>query len=150
MRSFAVEARTVTRLDDPNLAALVGELADIAAEAEAQGIGDDDVCNRCKVLIFSCYADTVDWVYEHLVGMTETDERLAPYRDRIASLSGTTGTDADGDVIDETLACLDKARPPAGFDTPRQLAADCPNGALRRGPMQLRQICCWVHVLRLV
>ena len=99
LRSFGAEARTVTRPDDPNLAALVDELADIAAEAEAQGIGEDDARNRRKVLIFSYYADTVDWVYEHLVEMTATDERLAPYRDRIASLSGTSGTEGKESVL---------------------------------------------------
>ena len=99
LRSFAAEARTVTRQDDPNLDALVEELADIAAEAAAQGIGDDDVRNRRKVLVFSYYADTVDWVYGHLVEMTETDERLAPYRGRIASLAGTTGSDSKERVL---------------------------------------------------
>ena len=99
LRSFAAEARTITRQDDPNLAALVDELAGIAAEAEAQGIGPDDVQNRRKVLIFSYYADTVDWVYEHLMAMTETDERLASYRGRIASLAGTTGSDSKERVL---------------------------------------------------
>ncbi len=99
LSSFAAEARIVTRSDDPNLAALVNELADIASEAVAQGIGPDDVRNRRKVLIFSYYADTVDWVYEHLVEMTESDDRLASYRDRIASLSGTTGTESKESVL---------------------------------------------------
>ena len=99
LRSFASEARTVTRQDDPNLDALVEELADIAAEAAAQGIGEDDVRNRRKVLVFSYYADTVDWVFEHLVEKAETDERLAPYRGRIASLAGTTGSDSKERVL---------------------------------------------------
>ncbi|MDE0115231.1 MAG: C-terminal helicase domain-containing protein [bacterium] len=99
LRSFAADARTVTRRDDPNLAALVEELAAIAAEAAAEGIGDDDVRNRRKVLIFSYYADTVDWVHEHLVTAAEADERLASYRGRIASLSGSTGSDSKERVL---------------------------------------------------
>ncbi|WP_419924109.1 helicase-related protein [Candidatus Poriferisocius sp.] len=99
LRSFAAQARTVTRQGDPNLAALVEELAGIAAEAALRGIGVDDVRNRRKVLIFSYYADTVDWVYEHLVEVVESDERLAPYRDRIASLAGTTGTESKERVL---------------------------------------------------
>ena len=99
LRSFAAQARTVTRQGDPNLAALVEELAGIAAEAALQGIGVDDVRNRRKALIFSYYADTVDWVYEHLVEVVESDERLAPYRDRIASLAGTTGTESKERVL---------------------------------------------------
>ncbi|MXW42786.1 MAG: helicase [Acidimicrobiia bacterium] len=99
LRSFAVEAQMVTRQNDPNLAALVEELAVIAAEAVAQGIGDEDVRNRRKVLIFSYYADTVDWVYGYLLEQAEVDERLAPYRDRIASLAGTTGSDSKERVL---------------------------------------------------
>ena len=99
LRGFAAEARTVTRQHDPNLAVLVEELASIAAEAAAEGIGDSDVCNRRKVLIFSYYADTVDWVYEHLVDIAEADERLAPYRGRIASLAGTTGSGSKERVL---------------------------------------------------
>ena len=99
LRSFAAEARTVTRQDDPNLAALVEELASIAVEAAAEGMGDDDVRNRRKVLVFSYYADTVEWVHEHLVEQAESDERLAPYRGRIASLAGSTGSDSKERVL---------------------------------------------------
>ena len=99
LRSFAAEARTVTRQDDPNLAALVEELADIAAEAAAEGIGDDDVRNRRKVLIFSYYADTVDWVHEHLMDAAEADMRLSPYRGRIASLAGATDSQSKERVL---------------------------------------------------
>ena len=91
LRSFADTARTVTRADDPTLAELVEQLAEIAAEAKATGLGDEDVRNRRKVLIFSYYADTVDWIVEFLEEASATDQRLAPYRGRIASLSGSTG-----------------------------------------------------------
>lgn len=99
LRSFAAEARTVTRPDDPNLTALVEELAQISADAAAEGIGPDDVRDRRKVLIFSYYADTVDWVLEHLVTTVETDERLAPYRGRIASLAGNSGSGSKERVL---------------------------------------------------
>ena len=99
LRSFAAGARTVTRPDDPNLAALVEELAQIAAEAAAEGIGPDDVRDRRKVLIFSYYADTVDWVFEHLDSTVETDERLAAYRGRIASLAGNSGSGSKERVL---------------------------------------------------
>ena len=99
LRSFAAEARTVTQSEDPNLAVLVEELAAIAAEAASQGIGSADERNRCKVLIFSYFADTVDWVYGHLVTVAQIDERLAPYRNRIASLSGGSGTDNKESVL---------------------------------------------------
>ncbi|MDE0700157.1 MAG: helicase-related protein [Acidimicrobiaceae bacterium] len=98
-RTFANKARTVTRAGDPNLAALIEELANIASEATSEGIGLTDVQNRRKVLIFSYFADTVDWIFEHLERVTSTDERLAPYLGRIASLSGNTGTESKESVL---------------------------------------------------
>ena len=96
---FASTARTVPRSEDPNLAVLVDETTAIAAEAESEGIGPADTRDRRKVLIFSYYADTVDWIYRHLAQQTERDDRLAAYRGRIASLSGTTGTASKESVI---------------------------------------------------
>ncbi len=92
LRDFAAEARTVTRDADPNLAALTDELAAIAADARAHGIGAEDTRDRHKVLIFSYYADTVHWIVEHLETVTHTDARLAAYRGRIASVAGSSGS----------------------------------------------------------
>ena len=91
LRSFARTARTVTRSTDPTLAELADQLAALANEAKETGIGPDDTRNRRKVLVFSYYADTVDWIVEYLLEKTETDPRLEDYRGRIASLSGSTG-----------------------------------------------------------
>ncbi|WP_419841067.1 helicase-related protein [Candidatus Poriferisodalis sp.] len=99
LRGFEAEARTVRQADDPNLAALVDELADIAAEAEAEGIGADDTRDRRKVLIFSYYADTVDWIVEHLENAVQSDERLAVYRGRIESITGSGGSDDKRSVL---------------------------------------------------
>ena len=91
LRSFASTANSISQSRDPNLAQLVEELADIAADASLTGIGHGNICDRRKVLIFTYYADTVDWIYEYLVEVVENDERLSDYRGRIASLSGSTG-----------------------------------------------------------
>ena len=91
LRSFAAKATRVQRSNDPNLTALVDELAFIAAEADREGIGDDDTRNRRKVLIFSYYADTVEWIIRHLEHALGTDPRLAVYRGRIESVSGSDG-----------------------------------------------------------
>ena len=87
--SFADGARAVTRAEDPTLAELTRQLGDIAEEAAATGIGADDVRNRRKVLIFSYFTDTVEWIYGHLAEAVEADARLAPYRGRVASLTGS-------------------------------------------------------------
>ena len=99
LRSFAHTAREVTRSADPTLAELVNQLVAIAAQAQQTGIGPEDTRNRRKVLIFSYYADTVDWIVEHLLHKTETDPQLASYQGRIASLSGSTRTRSKRTVV---------------------------------------------------
>jgi hypothetical protein len=117
LRSFAGTARNVTRASDPTLAELVEQLAEIAAEAEATGFGDEDVRNRRKVLIFSYYADTVDWIVEFLEEVSAGDPRLAPYRGRIASLSGSTGAPDKESVVWGFAPRTTDA--PEGFDEDR-------------------------------
>ncbi|MGV0787574.1 helicase-related protein [Mycolicibacterium sp. XJ2] len=95
LRGFAETANTVTRDQDPNLAALIEDLAAIAAQADAEGIGPTDTRDKRKVLIFSYYADTVDWITEHLRDVVEHDPRLAAYRGRIASLTGSDNDKRD-------------------------------------------------------
>jgi superfamily II DNA or RNA helicase len=86
--AFAAEAETVTAATDPKLAALVEELAVIAQEAQKSGIGEADVRDRRKVLVFSYFADTVDWVMEHLEERVDSDPRLGDYSGRIAAAAG--------------------------------------------------------------
>ena len=65
--------------------------------AKAMNLDPDDLTP--EHLIFSYFADTVDWIYEHLVAVAQSDQRLAPYRDRIASLSGSSGTESKKSVL---------------------------------------------------
>lgn len=95
LRSFATEADKVTRAQDPTLSALVEDLAAIAAEAEAEGIGESEIRDKRKVLIFSYFADTVEWIEEHLQDVVSKDPRLAAYQGRIASLTGSDGDKRD-------------------------------------------------------
>ena len=64
LRGWAAQARTITRDKDPTLAAICEELASIAAEARGQAFSDNNERDRRKVIIFSYYTDTVDWIYE--------------------------------------------------------------------------------------
>lgn len=87
LRHFADLAGAVQRGNDPKLAVLVDELAEIAAQAEVEGIDAEDARDKRKVIIFTYYADTVDWIEQHLLDAVESDPRLACYRGRIASVA---------------------------------------------------------------
>ena len=89
--AFAVEAEAVTPEDDPKLAALVDELVEITVQAQAEGVGEEDVRDKRKVLIFSYYADTVSWITQRLAAVLSDDPRLADYGGRITSITGSEG-----------------------------------------------------------
>ena len=73
---------------DPKLVALTDALASIAADAAAEGITDQQVRDKRKVIIFSYYADTVEHLATQVRAAVEADDRLAAYRDRIATAAG--------------------------------------------------------------
>ncbi|HEY3286283.1 MAG TPA: helicase-related protein [Gemmatimonadaceae bacterium] len=81
-------ARTVDQGNDPKLKLLVESLIKIATESERDGVGEADVRNRRKVLIFSYFADTVEWMVEYLQDAIARDRRLAAFRGRLAAVRG--------------------------------------------------------------
>lgn len=91
---FAERAQQLRPIDDPKLALLVDELAQIAAQAKQEAIDDQQERNKRKVLLFSYFADTVDWITDHLKDVADPDSpnhdpRLAIFHNRITSVSGT-------------------------------------------------------------
>ncbi len=95
LRAFAAEARAVALESDPKLGALVDELIEILAQADEEGLTPSAQRDDRKVIIFSYYADTVDWVADYLGRALAGDERLIAYRDRLAVISGKRGDRAD-------------------------------------------------------
>lgn len=89
LREMETVAGRVRPESDPKLAALVEELAAIAKQAADEGLDEEDARQKRKVLVFSHYEDTIDWIEEHLGKVIARDPRLAPYRGRVASVSGT-------------------------------------------------------------
>jgi hypothetical protein len=85
---FAAEAEAVTRGTDPKLARLADVLAEIAAEAAGEGLTSEDTQDRQKAIVFTYFADTVDWIVDFLLARVEEDPALAPYRGRIAAAAG--------------------------------------------------------------
>jgi superfamily II DNA or RNA helicase len=74
--------------EDPKVIALTDALAAIAADAEREGITPQQVRDKRKVLIFSYFADTVEHLAAQVRSAVEADDRLAVFRDRIATASG--------------------------------------------------------------
>jgi hypothetical protein len=88
LRDFAQKARRVTRSNDPKLAKLEGALVEILNQANREGLDEQDARNRRKVIIFSFFADTVEWILGHLNDILEADRRLAAYRGRLVAVTG--------------------------------------------------------------
>lgn len=88
LREFEQEVAQVDWRKDPKIAALVEELAAVAAKARLEGHGADDTRDRRKVLMFTYFADTANYVYDAITQLIEEDERLADYRGRIVRATG--------------------------------------------------------------
>ncbi len=89
-------ADAVLPSSDPKLAGLVERLAEIAETARAEAIDERDERDKRKVIVFSAFADTIDWVETFLATAIENDPRLACYRGRMVSVSGQ---DSRGGVL---------------------------------------------------
>ena len=103
------------RESDPKLECLINALVEIDKHATKEGLDEQDTRNRRKVIVFSYFADTVDWITEHLRNVLETDRRLAAYRGRMVSVVG-----------DEIRDGISRARAVFGF-APE--SSDAPPGA---------------------
>lgn len=76
---------------DDKLERLVDEIALIAKEAEAEGEMKALLRDRRKVLVFSYFADTAEWVHRRLMKAIKEDPRLACYREHNRDLSSQNG-----------------------------------------------------------
>jgi len=93
LASFHERVRHLDHTTDPKIERLIGELATIAAESNAEGIGEEDTRNKRKVLVFTYFADTADYIQAAIKDAVITDGRLQAYRDRYARISGSDGGD---------------------------------------------------------
>ena len=88
LRGFHRKAAAIPREKDPKLKRLVEGLVDILQAAEAEGLSDRDRRDKRKVIIFSYFTDSIDWLQEYLEDVIANDERLAAYRGRVVSVAG--------------------------------------------------------------
>jgi len=73
---------------DDKLEKLVEEIATIAKEAEDEGEMKASLHDRRKVLVFSYFADTAEWIHRRLQKAINEDKRLACYRESNNQFAG--------------------------------------------------------------
>ncbi|OKI21371.1 helicase [Nocardiopsis sp. TSRI0078] len=88
LQQFRTKVQTVDIHNDPKVAGLLEQLATIAREAEEEGIGADDIRNKRKVLIFTYFSDTADYLDRAVKHAITVDDRLSAYRDRVVLVKG--------------------------------------------------------------
>ena len=93
--AFAEEAEEVGIEDDPKLDALIEALAKIAEEAKREAVSPDEERDKRKVIVFSYFADTVEWIRRRLEDACYEDPRLQAFRDRLTTVTGSSGGTED-------------------------------------------------------
>lgn len=88
LQKILASATVLEAAADDKVDVLVRQLTQIARESLEQGVSPTDQRNRRKSIIFSYFADTVDYVYEALLERIRLAPELQVFRDRIVSISG--------------------------------------------------------------
>ena len=89
LQVLADETAKVTPDRDPKLEVLAAALEAIADQARAEALDDIDEGQKRKVLVFSFFKDTVDWIRDYLRDEVGQQPALESYHERIAAVSGT-------------------------------------------------------------
>ena len=99
LERFSRMAEGVTRQRDPKLHALIKALVQIVEEAKRDAVDEADKRRKRKVIVFSYYTDTIDWIKGYLQEQIDSDNRLAVFRGRMASVSGKDSRHAVEEAI---------------------------------------------------
>jgi superfamily II DNA or RNA helicase len=88
LKSIHASAVVLDAGKDDKIEVLVKELSAIARKSAEQGVSPSDQRNRRKVIVFSYFSDTVDYIYNKLVERINKTPELHVFRDRIVRISG--------------------------------------------------------------
>ena len=89
LQKLGDHAATISPENDPKLKALIGELIKIAQQAEHEASDANDEAQKRKVLVFSFFEDTVEWIRDFLKAEIQRRPELTSYRGRIVAVSGS-------------------------------------------------------------
>ena len=93
LRNLADEARTITPERDAKLKSLTDALVEIAQQAEREETDSADEAQKRKVLVFSFFEDTVEWIRDFLQREVQERDDPAPYRNRMVAVIGSGDLD---------------------------------------------------------
>ncbi len=96
LKELAREAAHITAQNDPKLKALTRALGEIAKQAEREAVDPEDARQKRKVLVFSFFEDTLEWIKDYITAEAENHPQLAPYLGRIAYVSGADSHEGVG------------------------------------------------------
>jgi ERCC4-related helicase len=91
-----------TNKTSSKLIALKDLLKSIIQKAEEDSIDEEDARQKRKVMIFSFFEETTDWIKTYLEQVLINDSDLAPYKNRLVVVSGKT-KDWEGFSKDEAI-----------------------------------------------
>lgn len=89
LQELADEAQKITSDCNPKLEALLNALIEIANQAKNEAVDSCDEAQKRKVLVFSFFEDTAEWIWNFLNEEVENHPELIPYKDRIQVVSGS-------------------------------------------------------------
>ena len=89
LQELSTEALAIEPENDPKLTALAEELVIIARQARREAVHDVDERDKRKVLVFSFFEDTVEWIRDFLRREVAKCEDLEPYDGRLAAVTGS-------------------------------------------------------------
>ena len=96
LKGLAEASKQVSDRNDMKLWALLGELKQIAHQAKEEGFDEESETQKRKVLVFTHFEDSVEWIRDFLQGQFEAGE-LPEYSGRTAYISGSGNLDEDGE-----------------------------------------------------
>ena len=83
------DADKVAKTKDEKLKKVIEELKKIIKQSKEEGMNASDQRNKRKVLIFSFFADTVEWIFRFLEEEVNNNSELTEYKGRIAAIIGS-------------------------------------------------------------
>ena len=88
LSNFRMQIDKIDKHSSSKLAELKNQLKVIIRKSERDSIDEIEAKQNRKVMIFSYFEETVDWIYKYLKEIIDSDPELAPYKNSLAVATG--------------------------------------------------------------